>query len=142
MKYGIELIIEGKTCTFEADFESNSQVVIAFYNSVVSMRKMMSTGLLMNGACVLGTVLGVVAAAQAEAPILIAYGVSIPSLNGIVWDVTADKIWLRRDAKLTVCTPLAFEALLKRAMLEEKARLEEQLNVSRETAAPPAPVAS
>jgi hypothetical protein len=116
--------------------------VIAFYNSVVAMRRMMSTGLLVNGACVIGATLGVIAAAQVEAPILIAYGVSIPSLNGIVWDVTEDKIWLRREAKLTICTPLAFEALLKRAMMEEKKRLEEELRVSRETAAPPAPVAA
>lgn len=142
MKYGIELIIEGKTCTFEADFESSGQVVIAYYNAMVSMRHMMSTGLLINGATVIGATLGVLAASQVEAPILIAYGVSIPSLNGVVWDVTADKIWLRRNGKLTICTPQAFELLLKRAFADEKNRLVEQLKVSRETAAPPAPVAS
>lgn len=139
MKYGIELNIEGKITTFEADFESNGQVVIAFYNSVATMRRMQSTGLLINGACVVGTVMGVLAAAQEASPIIIAYGLSIPSLNGIVWDVTKDKISLRRDGKVTLCTPPAFEALLHRAYQEEKKRMQEKLDsVSRETVAPPA----
>jgi len=111
-KYAIELLIDDKPTTFETEFEAKSSILRVFWDAIVFMRQQLSHGVMTNGATVIGSIAAVMASATPSAVIL-CYGMSIPATPGVVYDVTRDKIYLRRDGKSTLVKPEVFLATMR-----------------------------